>query len=99
MPGVGGAHAAGSLVPVQSKCIGADFRAPEGRFEFLSKVSGFFNKLRGEFAAPKPRCNSSNRVLASVNIALNLAKRDWPLGTGPVGMKDGVMRILPALVC
>ena len=47
---------------------------------------------------PKPGSNRRDGALRSIDVALDLAKRDRAFSSGPIRMEDGVVRILPSLV-
>ena len=92
------AHRAGALLAVERHRIGTEFLAPERRLEALGKQQGFGfepRRLIDQSHAPGAACR---QPLAGKDISLNLRQRDIAFGELPIGMKDRVEGILPALV-
>src|SRR5258708_559355 len=95
---IGRADATRPLLSVESERIRADLVAPERFIEAGAEAVGARMPLarmglvlphRGQLRRASPR---------GVGVALHLAERDGPLGKRAVGMKDGVVRILPSLL-
>src|SRR5262249_33533127 len=98
LAGVGAAHAAGALGAVERERIGLDLRAPEARLEALGQQRGLrLERARAVVPSQPPRA-ARHRLLGAVDVGLHLRQRDRALGQAAVGVEDGVLGILPALV-
>src|SRR5450432_4162996 len=98
LPGIGRPHPAWLLGAVECQCIGPELLAPERIFKSLGETLRFrcqFPRFIHQAQAESAACR---QVLAGKHIALDFGERDVALGEPSVGMKNGVVGILPALV-
>ena len=99
MAGVRGANAAGPLGAIERERIGADIRAPERLLELIARrCSASLPSFDASVRWPSRVGNRREGALGRVDVALHLAERDRPLRQRAVGMEDGVVGVLPALV-
>ena len=66
--------------------------------EAIRKAVGLLAKPTRSIGKPELLGALRCKGLGRIDIALHLGERDRPARQWPIGMKDGVMRILPALV-
>ncbi len=98
LAGIRGSHLARPLGAVERQRVGAELLAPERLLEALGQEQrgGFeLGRLIDQSEAPGA---ARRQPLAGKDISLNLRQRDIAFGELPVGMKDRVEGILPALV-
>ena len=97
MPGVGTDGAARLAVSVERDGVEALVLHPEALLHQSLHGLGALPPLRGARVA-QVFAELAHRLPGGVGVALHLQKRDRALGETAVGVADGVLRILPALV-
>ena len=98
LAGIRRSHLARPLGAVERHSVGAEFLAPERLLEALGKQQGCGFELRRLLDQSQAPGAARRQPLAGKDISLNLRQRDVALGELPIGMKDRVEGILPALV-
>src|SRR6202048_3714933 len=98
LAGIGAAHPALLFVAVERERIHSDVRAPEARVEASREIVGLSVEPMRLVRHAETFGATRRKALGVESVALHLHKRDRPLGEPAVGMKDGIRRILPALV-
>src|SRR5260221_5311132 len=97
MAGVRGAHAARALIAIQSQGVRAKVFTPKNLFEAIAQRAGLLLEVVGLPRTAEDTRHLGGDALRRIDVALNLAQRDRALGQMAVGMKDGVVRVFPAL--
>src|ERR1700737_1833555 len=98
LPGVRCAHPARLFGAVERERIGAEFVTPERFFKTLGEPLRLGPKLVRPVAHPEARRATRRQLFAGKYIALHFSECDVTLGQASVGVKDRVVRILPALI-
>ena len=99
LPGIRAAHAAGDFVAVESeRVVRAELLAPERLFEVRLEAVCLAVERVGPSATSKPPRAFRGEAFGEIDVALDLAERDPPLGQSSVGMEYCVLQLLPALV-
>lgn len=91
VPGVGAAHPARSLLPVQRQHVGPQFVRPEGLLEALAQGPRFLDQGRCTCVFAECRRQLRRAALGAVDVGLDLAQRDGSLGEAAVRVKHGVV--------
>src|SRR5258707_6580491 len=98
MAGVRCAHAARALGAVEGQGVRAKVFTPKYLFEAIAKGAGLLLEVVGLPRTADDTRHLGGDALRRIDVALNLAQRDRALGEMAVGMKDGIVRVFPALV-
>jgi hypothetical protein len=86
------------LRSIERKRIGTYFRTPEGFLKTDSKLGRLSIEHISEDMIPQASRDARCELLGHEYIALHFRERDRSLRQLPVGMEDGVMRVLPTLI-
>ena len=78
--------------------VGAEAFAPERLLEAFGERVCLRVERLAAYAFAEPTGGARRQALGGIDIALHLAKRDRPLRQRAVGVEDGVVGVLPALV-
>ncbi len=98
VPGIGAAHAALFFFAVEGERVHTQLFAPEGPVKRVAQGFGLRFEPLGEFDFLECARNHRCRTLCGVDISLHFAQGDGRIGHAAVGVKDGIVRVLPALL-
>ncbi len=98
MTGIGGAHLARALVPIQRERVGRLGLAPEVRFERRTKPLGLASQLLRARSVCQSVRHAGRRQTRFVDIGLHFTQGDWRLRQRSIRVKDRVVRVLPTLL-
>src|SRR5436190_3626251 len=98
MAGIRGPHPTRPLRAVEGERVRGQVLAPEFAFKLFPQCPRLLLQDRRTIGVIKCRSDSRGPTLGGVNVALHFAQRDGSLGELSVSVKDGVVRVLPALV-
>src|SRR5262249_23169884 len=98
LSGIGAAHQAGRLDPVERESVGAEIGGPEASLEAFGELVCLRLGVARARVFADPRGAPRQRLLRRIDVALHLGERDRSFRKTAVGMEHGVEGILPALV-
>ena len=98
LPGVRRAHPARLFGAVERERIGAEIVTPERFLKTFGELPRLDLQLFSHLALAEPRRATRRQPPGGIHIALHFGERDMTLGQTAVGVKDRVVRILPALI-
>src|SRR5262245_7039686 len=98
MTGVGAAYATALFLAIERERVGAELVTPERRVEVRSQACRAHAPLAAlvEIAAQLRQHRGS--APRPIGVGLNLTQRDRRLRQRAVGMKHGIVRVLPPLL-
>src|ERR1700730_2758167 len=86
------------LVSIERQGKGPKILAPKSRLEFLLQRFRLAAQPGFEIILAQAMREFRGMRLVPEHIALHFAKRDRPFGQRAIGVKDRIIRILPALI-
>src|ERR1700730_19450582 len=87
-----------TLISVERQGISSKILAPKSRLEFLLQRLRLAAQPGFEIILAPAMREFRGMCLGPEHIALHFAKRDRPFGQRAIGVKDRIIRILPALI-
>ncbi len=88
---IAGSHAARLFLAVEGEGVAAEVFTPERRFEPLPKSFGLGDEIVGPLILAEPPRAFRGGEESSVDIALNLNKRDRSFGKFAIGVENCVV--------
>ena len=98
LAGVRRANFARLFAAVERNRVRPDVFAPEGPVELFAQFLGPMGEFGRSVRLTQQGRQRGARPPRGIDVALHFAERDRPLGKRAVGVKDGVVGILPALM-
>src|SRR5215475_1938650 len=98
MSRIGRAHTALLFLSVERDRVRTDFVAPERFVEALSKFLGGCVEFGGELRLVQHLRKRCRAALGGIHIRLHFTEGDRCVSEATIGVKHGVLRILPTLL-
>src|SRR5262249_22652365 len=98
MAGIAAAHLALPLLSVECQRVGTDLLAPEGAFKAYPQFFRLLLQQARTLDEPQLERALRSKTLGREHVSLHFSRGNRSLGQAAVGVKDGIVRILPRLV-
>lgn len=83
---------------IQRQGVGSQFVVPESMIEPALQFTRLCCELRTYLRLAEVLGQHGDRLFRRINVALHLAERNRRFGESAIFMKDGILRIFPALL-